>query len=95
LIFKIERKQEIFQENPRNNKRYLMKVIGYDASEKKVGADRSDAPFTISVVTVMRPNGGEPLTRQYLSDRMGNVWNEETGGEGEVALHQKRRENLE
>jgi len=62
LIFKIERKQEIFQENPRNNKRCLMKVIGYDAHEGKVGADGSDTPFTISVVTVMRPNGGETLT---------------------------------
>jgi len=39
-----------------------VKVIGYDFSEKKVGADRSDWPFTIEVVKLTWPNGGETLT---------------------------------
>jgi C1A family cysteine protease len=45
---------------PKNNKRKcFVKVIGFDSEEKKVGADRSDAPFTIEVVRVTSPNGGE------------------------------------
>jgi len=47
---------------PRNNKtKCRVKVIGYDFSEKKVGADRSDRPFTIEVVKLTSPNGGETL----------------------------------
>jgi len=40
----------------------LVKVIGYSASGKKLGADRSDLPFTIEVLTVTSPNGGEIMT---------------------------------
>jgi hypothetical protein len=46
----------------KNKKKCLVKVIGYDGSEKKVGADRSDWPFTIEVVKLTSPNGGETCT---------------------------------
>ena len=46
----------------KNKKKCLVKVIGYDDSDKKVGADRSDSTFTIEVVKVTYPNGGELLT---------------------------------
>ena len=47
---------------PANNKeKCLVKVIGYDASGVELGEDKSDAPFTIEVVKVTSPNGGEPL----------------------------------
>jgi lysophospholipase L1-like esterase len=45
---------------PKNNKKKcLVKVIGFDSNGKKVGADKSDTPFTIEVVKVTSPNGGE------------------------------------
>jgi len=48
---------------PWNNKRKcFIKVIGYNANNIKVGADRSDGPFTIEVVKLNTPNGGETLT---------------------------------
>jgi len=48
---------------PRGNKRKcLLKVIGYDASDVRSGSDISDAPFTIEVVKLISPDGGEPLT---------------------------------
>jgi len=47
---------------PKNKPKCLVKVIGYDASEKKLGVDKSDAPFTIEVLTITSPNGGEVLT---------------------------------
>jgi len=47
---------------PKNKKKCLVKVIGYDGSDKKVGADKSDSKFTIEVVKVTWPNGGETLT---------------------------------
>jgi hypothetical protein len=47
---------------PENKKRCLVKVIGYDGSDQKVGADKSDSTFTIEVVKVTWPNGGETLT---------------------------------
>ena len=37
----------------------LIKVVGYDASGAKVGADTSDETFTIAVLAVTSPNGGE------------------------------------
>jgi beta propeller repeat protein len=46
----------------KNKTKCLVKVIGYNASGKKVGADKSDAPFTIEVVKLTSPNGGETLT---------------------------------
>lgn len=41
-----------------NKKKCLVKVIGYNASNIKVGSDISDAPFTIEVVKLESPNGG-------------------------------------
>jgi uncharacterized delta-60 repeat protein len=43
-----------------NKKACLVKVVGYNAARtKKIGSDTSDKPFTIEVVTVLKPNGGE------------------------------------
>jgi len=47
---------------PKNKTKCLVKVIGYNASGKKVAAGSSDAPFTIEVLTVTSPNGGEICT---------------------------------
>jgi hypothetical protein len=47
---------------PKNKTRCLVKVVGYDASEVKVGADKSNSKFTIEVVKLTSPNGGEVLT---------------------------------
>jgi len=51
---------------PKNNKRNcFVKVIGYNAGDVKMGADLSDAPFTIEVLKLDAPNGGgEPLVSQ-------------------------------
>lgn len=46
----------------RNKRKCLLKVIGYDAFNVKLGSDISDAPFTIEVVKLTSPDGGEPLT---------------------------------
>jgi hypothetical protein len=45
----------------KNKKKCLVKVIGYDDSDAKVGADTSDAPFTIALVEVTSPSEGETL----------------------------------
>jgi len=47
---------------PKNKTECRVKVIGYDALAKKIGADRSDWAFTIEVVKLTSPNGGEILT---------------------------------
>jgi hypothetical protein len=44
-----------------NKKGCLVKVIGYDGSGKKVGSDISNSPFTIEVVKILYPNGGDVL----------------------------------
>ncbi len=45
---------------PKNNKRKcFVKVIGFDSEGKKVGADRSDAPFMIEVVRLTAPDEGD------------------------------------
>ncbi|MEM7828519.1 MAG: hypothetical protein QW561_04185, partial [Candidatus Aenigmatarchaeota archaeon] len=47
---------------PANNKRKcLIKVIAFNSSNVKIGADRSDGTFTIEVVKLNEPNGGESL----------------------------------
>jgi PKD repeat protein len=43
----------------KNKTNCLIKVVGYDASGAKVGADTSDGTFTIAVLTITSPNGGE------------------------------------
>jgi len=50
-----------------NKTKCLVKVIGYEASGKKIGADKSDSTFTIEVIKVKSPDGGEILTS-------GNIW---------------------
>lgn len=52
---------------PSNNKhKCLVKVIaywvGYNGNDAKIGTDISDAPFTIEVLKLDAPNGGESLT---------------------------------
>lgn len=39
----------------------FLKVNGYNNSNKVIGTDRSDRPFTIEVVKLTSLNGGEPL----------------------------------
>jgi hypothetical protein len=47
---------------PNNNKKNcLVKVIGFNAGGTKVGEDMSDSTFTIEVVKVTDPDGGETL----------------------------------
>jgi hypothetical protein len=45
----------------RDKKRCLVKLIGYNATEKKVEADVSDRPFTIATARLTSPNGGETV----------------------------------
>jgi hypothetical protein len=40
----------------------LVKVVGFNASGIKVGEDQSDSTFTIEVVKLTSPDGGETLT---------------------------------
>jgi hypothetical protein len=48
---------------PNNNKKNcLVKVIGFNSSGTKVGEDISDSTFTIEVVKLTSPDGGETLT---------------------------------
>jgi hypothetical protein len=48
---------------PKKNKtKCLVKVIGYDVSGNQVGTDESDGMFTVEVLTLTSPNGGETLT---------------------------------
>jgi len=44
-----------------NKKGCLIKVTGFSSNGKKVGSDRSAAPFTIEVVNLTAPNGEETL----------------------------------
>jgi len=47
---------------PENNKRLsFIRVTAFDSSNNRIGSDRSDKPFTIEVVKVTAPNGGEIL----------------------------------
>jgi len=56
-----------FVPTPGNNQtKCLVKVIGYDINDKKVGEATSDAPFTIEVVRLDSPNGGVTYTSNNL-----------------------------
>uniref|UniRef100_A0A7V5XIA6 Bacterial repeat domain-containing protein n=1 Tax=Thermodesulfobacterium geofontis TaxID=1295609 RepID=A0A7V5XIA6_9BACT len=47
---------------PENNKRQsFIRVIAFDSANNRIGSDRSDRAFTIEVVKVTSPNGGETL----------------------------------
>jgi hypothetical protein len=50
---------------PGVRKNARLKVIGYDATSVKIGADTSDRPFTIEVIRMDSPNGGGT----YISDQ--------------------------
>jgi len=48
---------------PGNNKRQcLIRVTGYDVNKVKVKSDLSDAAFTLEVLKLTSPNGGETFT---------------------------------
>ena len=48
---------------PSNNKKQcLVKMTAFDGNDAKVGSDKSDSPFTIEVLKLTSPNGGEALT---------------------------------
>jgi len=49
-----------------NKKKCLIKVIGYNGSNVKLGADKSDTPFSIEVVRVTSPGEGEILMAANL-----------------------------
>jgi|GEM_PF-1169931 len=42
-----------------NRSKCLLRVIGYDASGNRMASDTSAAPFTIEVIKLTSPNGGE------------------------------------
>lgn len=45
-----------------NQTNCLIRVIGYNNLKKKVGEDRSDSTFSIEVVRLISPNGGEIIS---------------------------------
>lgn len=45
-----------------NKANCLVKVVGKDAGGMELGEDLSDAPFTIQVVKILKPAGGEKLS---------------------------------
>jgi photosystem II stability/assembly factor-like uncharacterized protein len=47
-----------------NSKTCFIKVIAYNEAGKKIGSDTSDKPFTIEVVKLTSPNGGDPPLKQ-------------------------------
>lgn len=46
----------------RNSRQCLIRIVGLRDDGTVVGSDRSDAPFSIEVVRLTSPNGGEVLT---------------------------------
>jgi hypothetical protein len=46
----------------KNATKCLVKIVGYNASNKKIGKDQSDGNFIIEVMNVLTPNGGETCT---------------------------------
>ena len=69
-------------EPKRNRKNCRIKVIGYNASGKRVGADKSDTRITVAVVNITSPNGGELLSNDnspwYITWSTGKI-NKEVG----------------
>jgi hypothetical protein len=49
-----------------NKKKCLIRVTGYNSAGKKVGSGRSTSPFTIEVVKLTAPNGGETLFQDQM-----------------------------
>jgi len=50
---------------PCKKKNCLVKVIGYNSSDAKIGEDISDSTATIEVVRLISPNGGQSLKSGY------------------------------
>jgi len=74
-----------------NKKACLVKVVGYNAARtKKIGSDTSDKPFTIEVVKLTSPNGGDPPLKQ--NDNIHIAWTayETTEPITKVQLHYTR-----
>jgi hypothetical protein len=46
----------------RNKKKCRVKVIGYDETGAKLASDISDSPFTLEVIRLSSPNGGESFS---------------------------------
>ena len=44
-----------------NKTNCLVRVTGFDSDSRKIGVSRSAKPFTIEVVKIVSPNGGETL----------------------------------
>jgi hypothetical protein len=47
----------------KNRTKALVKVIGFNASNKKIGSGMSDAPFTIEVVSINEPVADDTVTK--------------------------------
>jgi hypothetical protein len=47
-------------------KKCLIKVVGYDIWNNDLGSDTSDKPFTIDVVEITYPKGGEGYESRFL-----------------------------
>lgn len=56
---------------PNNKRKCLIRVIAFDSNNVRIGADRSDSPFTIEVVKLNSPNGGETL---YSGNSIDITW---------------------
>lgn len=63
----------------KNRTKCLIKVVGYDNKNKKIGAAISENPFAIEVVKLTAPNGGplalfsdQPLTVTWITNRTTN-----------------------
>lgn len=52
----------------KNTSKCLVKVVGLNDAGKKLGEDRSDGVFTIEVVRLTSPNGGETLSSNVPYD---------------------------
>jgi uncharacterized delta-60 repeat protein len=60
---------------PLNNaKKCRVRITGYDVSGRKVASDTSDAPFTIEVVKLKFPNGGEIFTAGSRGSSVRITW---------------------
>jgi hypothetical protein len=45
-----------------NKRKSLIKIVGFDSNNVRIGSDKSDTTFTIEVVNLTAPNGGETWT---------------------------------
>jgi hypothetical protein len=57
----------------RNKSGCLVKVIGFDAQNTKIGADISDASFTVEVLKLTSPNGRQTMKTTGLNAPQTNI----------------------